>query len=150
MKRVMRSLPLLAALSVAACQKGPPTTPEAAFRAFGDAVKRQDARSAFELLGPKSRAALEARSKALAVESKGAVRDEPALLAFRTPAQPAPVVSIVVAQADEAAAVLEVKTCRQALDASGACPAGADVQERVTMTKVGQRWGVELPELVTP
>ncbi len=145
----MRTL-LVIAVVLSGCQKAPPTTPDGTFRVFTDALKKQDAKTAFSMLTQKSRSALEAQSKALAEASKGTVKDEPALLAFRTPSQAAPVVSITVSQSDDAKAVLEVKTCRVSLDASGACPAGADVQERVTMMKEAQRWAVELPELVTP
>lgn len=146
----MRLLPLVVVVLLAGCQKAPPTTPDGTFRVFSEALAKSDAKSAFAMLTQKSRSVLEAKSKALAEASKGTVKDEPALLAFRTPTQAAPVISITVAQADDTKAVLEVKTCRQALDASRACPAGADVQERVTMMKEAQRWAVELPELVTP
>jgi hypothetical protein len=150
MKCLRMRLVLLIVVGLSGCQRAPPTTPDGTFRVFTEALKKQDAKTAFSMLTQKSRSALEARSKALADASKGTVKDEPALLAFRTPNQASPVISITVSQSDDAKAVLEVKTCRLPLDASGACPAGADVQERVTMMKEAQRWAVELPELVTP
>lgn len=140
---------LLPLVLLAACQKGPPTTPDGTFRAFTDALRRQDSRAAFQLLTTKSRERLEAASKALSAATDGGVKDEPALLAFRTPHVPAPLVSIKVETSTDAQATLEVRTCQRPLDTSGACPAGADVQERVTMVKEAQRWAVELPE-VTP
>ena len=151
MKPLRMRTPLFVVVVVlAGCQKAPPTTPDATFRVFTEALAKSDAKSAFAMLTQKSRAGLEAKSKALAEASTGTVKDEPALLAFRTPIQASPVISITVVQSDDAKAVLEVKTCRLALDASRACPPGADVQERVTMMKEAQRWAVELPELVTP
>ncbi|MBL8920938.1 MAG: hypothetical protein JNJ54_18895 [Myxococcaceae bacterium] len=146
----MRVSLIAVALLLAACQKAPANTPEGAFRAFNDALRRQDAKTAFSLLSEKSQALLTERSKALASGSKGAIRDEPALLTFLTPRRANPLVSISVASASEASALIEVKTCARPLDAAGTCPAGADVQERVAMVKEVQRWAVELPELVKP
>lgn len=147
---LMRVLPLAAVALLAACQKAPLTSPEGTFRAFSDALRRQDTKTAFSLLSQKSQALLSERSKALAAASKGTIRDEPALLTFFTPRRAQPLVAVSVAQATDSSAVIEVKTCQRPLDAAGACPAGADVQERVTMVKEAQRWAVELPELVTP
>ncbi len=148
----LRTLPLLAALLLApACHRGPAARsgPEGAFGAFTEALRKQDVKAAFALLSEKSRARLEANAKSLAERSGGAVRDEPALLAFRTPHVPNPLVSIKALSQDESKATLEVHTCQKPLDATGACPASADVQETVLMVKEGQRWVVELPE-VTP
>lgn len=147
--RPMRSSLLLVVL-VAACQKAPPTTPDGTFRVFSDTVRKQDAKTAFTMLSDKSRALLTERSKTLSAASKGTIKEEPALLSFLSPRRASPLVSVSVAKADDAKAELDVKLCNQPLDASGACPAGADVQERVTMVKEAQRWAVELPELVTP
>lgn len=146
----MRALLLAFTVPLAACQKAPVNSPEGTFRAFSDALRRQDAKTAFSLLSQKSQALLAERSKALSAASKGTIRDEPALLTFLTPRRANPLVSISVAKSDDASAVIEVKTCDRPLDAGGACPAGADVQERVAMVKEAQRWAVELPELVKP
>lgn len=142
---------LLLLFFLVACQRGPAVRsgPEGAFRAFTDALRKQDAKGAFALLSEKSRSRLEAASKTLSEKSGGAVKDDPALLAFRTPGLPSPLVSIKTATEDGSTATLEVHTCQKPLDAAGTCPSGADVQERVLMVKEGQRWVVELPE-VTP
>lgn len=146
---IMR-LVLVVTLALAGCQKPSLATPEGAFRAFSDAARRQDAKTAFSMLSEKSQALLSERSKAVVAASKGTVRDEPALLTFLTPRRAAPLISISVSKVEAERALIDVKTCDKPLEAGGACPAGADVQERVTMVKEAQRWAVELPELVTP
>lgn len=140
---------LLPLMLLAGCQKGPPTTPDGTFRLFTEQLRKQDSKAAFQLLSTKSRTRLETASKALAAASEGAVKDEPALLAFRTPHLPTPLVSIKVASQSDATATLEVHTCQKPLDATGACPPDAVVQESVVMVKEAQRWAVELPD-VTP
>lgn len=148
----LRTLSWLAALLlvVGACRRGPATRagPEGAFGAFTDALRKQDVKAAFGLLSEKSRSRLEANSKALAEQSGGAIRDDAALLAFRTPHVPNPLVSIKALSQDDSKATLEVHSCQKPLDATGACPANADVQETVQMVKEGQRWVVELPEVM--
>lgn len=151
MKFVPLRLLVIVVVAATACQKAPTTTTaEGTFRAFHDAVKRHDAKAAFSLLAPTSRDALAARSRALAEASKGTVKDEPALMAFRTPRRAADLISITLAEAQEGRAVLVVKTCGLPLGPAGACPPGADVQERVTMVRDAERWGVELPVPGTP
>jgi hypothetical protein len=146
----MRTFRFVIAVVLTGCQNAPPTTPEGTFRVFADALKKHDVKTAFSMLTHKSRSVLEAQSKALAEASKGAVPDQPAQLTFFTPNRTSPLVSIAALHSDDVKAVLEVTTCRLGLDKSGACPPGANVQERVIMMKEAQRWAVELPELVTP
>jgi hypothetical protein len=131
------------------CQKASAETPDGAFRVWADTLRKGDAKAAFAALSDTSRAALSARSKALSEASKGSLKDEPAALLV-SPRRASPVVAVAVATNDGTRAELAVTTCRDALDERGACPAGADVQERVTMVKEAQRWAVELPELVKP
>ncbi|MDX2009743.1 MAG: hypothetical protein SFW67_06120 [Myxococcaceae bacterium] len=140
---------LLVVLALLGCPKATVDSPEGAFRLWADAMRRTDVKTAFSLVSTKSQAALSAQSKALADASKGSLKDEPATLLV-SPRRAAPVVGVTVATNDGARAELAVTTCREALDERGACPTGADVQERVTMVKEAQRWAVELPELVKP
>lgn len=140
---------LLCVLALLGCPKATVDSPEGAFRLWADAMRRNDVKVAFGLVSAKGQAALGAQSKALAEASKGTLKDEPATLLV-SPRRAAPVVAVTVATNDGARAELAVTTCREAVDERGACPAGADVQERVTMVKEAQRWAVELPKLVKP
>lgn len=143
-------LVLLALPGPFACERRPRTDAEAGFRAFSDALRRRDEKAAWALVAEKSRAALQAKSKALHEASGGSIRDEPALLAFLTHQRPQPLLEVTTVEPGEARAVLQVKTCQVPLDERLQCPEGQVVQERVTMLKEAQRWAVELPQVTPP
>lgn len=146
----MRLFLFCAALGLAGCDRASPTSPDGAFRAFSDAARRHDVKAALGFVSTASRAALEAQAKAVSAASGGSIKDDPADLTFFTNRRPLPLVSVKVVETAADRAVLEVHSCQQPLDESRACPAGQDVQERVTMVKEAERWQVELPGLGTP
>ncbi len=77
---------------VAACERpvAKPTTPEATYRLFAEALRGRDPKTAWELLSPTTKSLAEARSKAVSAASHGLVRDEPMVMVLQSGVMPDP------------------------------------------------------------
>ena len=131
---VMRLFAVVLLVTVAAgCRREPANSPEAAYRAFIEAVQKGDTRKAWQSLSPATRQKVEERSKAISEASKGAVRDEPELLLFQG-TRPGPLGDITQLTADDTSAVLKVAS------ASGA--------REVKLVKDSGKWLIDLSDTI--
>lgn len=127
----MRGFLLVAMLSLGACARARPGTPEAAYLTFSTALQRSDARTAWSLLTQSTKELVAAKSKALSEASKGAVRDEPEVLLFAAGRAGAPG-ELKVVSADDTRAVLKVT--------------GAGGEREVKLVKDSGRWLIDLSD----
>lgn len=97
-------LPLL--LLLLACRQPPAQTPESAYRAFAKSIEKGQFQQAYQSLSAQTRALLEERAGAVSKSSGGAVKDEPALLAFVTAQKPAPLSEVKLLGLDGGTALL--------------------------------------------
>jgi hypothetical protein len=83
---------VVSVVMLAACERSSakPVTPEATYRQFAEALRGHDPKLAWEHLSPSTKAAAEARVKAVAAASGGLVRDEPMLVVFQSGVLPEP------------------------------------------------------------
>jgi len=138
--RTRSPLALLAALALALASAGcrRPAGPDAAYRAFAAAARAGDSGRVWELLSEGSRAALDARAKALAARVPGlpASGREQALgdLAAGAPR----IVDVAVKNESGDSALLAVTA------------EGVDRTQEVRMVREGGRWRVVLPEAILP
>jgi hypothetical protein len=124
---------LMAVLGVLACDRPAPRTPVAGYRAFAEALRRSDAKGAWATLSRPTRAALEARARAIATASGGLIKEDPALMVFQSGTRPAPVGEVKLLRADDRAAVVEV--------------VGASGPQRVALVHDGDEWLVDLVDV---
>ena len=139
MQHPMHLSPLLLLVTLlVACDRPAPRTPEAGYRAFADAVRRGESKPAWAALSKGTQSRLEARSKAISEASKGLIRDEPALMLLQSGIRPAPSQEITVktVTSDGGTATLEV--------------AGNSGTQQITMIRDGDRWLVDLSDVVQP
>jgi len=126
---------VVSAVLLAACDRpvSRPSTPEAAYREFAEALRGHDPKVAWRLLSPATRSAAEERSKAIVAASQGVVRDDPMIMVLQSGVLPDPNIGdITVTTPGDAVTVLEV---------------GAPTRRRpVTMVKdpATGSWGVDL------
>lgn len=125
---------VVVALGGAACQRQPPVprTPDGAYLAFAEALRKGDNKTAWASLSKPTHELVSARTKEIVQASNGLVKDEPALMLFQSGTRPAPIGEVKVLQADGSSAVLEV-----------AAPKGP---QKIKMLKDGDRWVVDLTE----
>ena len=133
MKMVMRTLwgVLLLLLAGSACRREPAGSPEAAYRAFVDALQKGNSRKAWTSLSKQTQQKVEARSKQIAEASKGVVRDEPELLLFQG-SRPGQIGEVTQVKADDTSAVLKV--------------ASASGTREVKMVKDSGKWFIDLSD----
>ncbi len=130
--RLMARFLLLLLLAFTGCRTDRSDTPDDAYRLFSSALKRSDATTAWDLLSPQTRAALEKKSKAISEASKGAIKDEPKLMTFISGVKVQPIGNVTVLKTDGSIAMLEVE------DAAG--------KREQKMVKVDNRWYVDLTD----
>ncbi|MBI3182662.1 MAG: DUF4878 domain-containing protein [Myxococcales bacterium] len=129
----MRCAFALTLLALCSGCRGPKwDTPEDAYASFAQALERGETKVAYEALSEDTRKAIETRSKEISSASGGAVKDEPALLAFATGHRPQPLTQVKVARREEASAVVSATS-------------GGETAE-VRMVKEGERWKVDLSD----
>ena len=117
-----------------ACQFSSNRAPEElGYRVFVEAVQRGDLAAAWGSLSEKTRHLMEARAKAVADASKGAVKEEPALMLFQSGIRPAPAGDVKVLESDGGTAVIEV-------NARG-------VSHHIVMVRESGRWVVDLSDI---
>lgn len=134
MKTVMRIVWLGVLLVVAAgCRREIPNSPEAAYRGFIEALQKGNTRKAWGSLSATTRHRVEERSKAIAVASKGVVRDEPELLLFQG-SRPGPLGEVTQVKADETSALLQV--------------ASASGPREVKLVKDSGKWLIDLSDTI--
>lgn len=119
-------------LLAAACRPPapPPDTAEGAYRSFNAALQRGNDEAAWKALSSATQKAMEARAKAIAEASKGAVQDDPRALLFQ--GRPGVITGLTQLGTDGGVTVLEVAT------ASGT--------REVKMVKDSGGWFVDLTE----
>ncbi len=131
---VIRLIAVVLLVTVAVgCRAEPANSPEAAYRAFIEAVQKGNTRKAWQSLSPATRQKVEERSKAIAEASKGVVRDEPELLLFQG-TRPGPLGEVTQVKADDTSALLKVAS------ASGA--------REVKLVKDSGKWLIELSDTI--
>jgi hypothetical protein len=123
-------LVILAALSLAACDKSRGGSPVDAYLSFSRAVQRGDAKAAYPLLSSRTQQKLAARAKEISAASGGAIKDDPAALAFSSAPRPDP--------------LNEVKLLSQAGDRATLEVQAGGRTERLTMLKEKSGWKVDL------
>ena len=134
MKIVMRLAGLIFLATLAAgCRREEPTSPAAAYRGFIEAVQKGNTKKAWAALSPSTRERVEARSKAIAAASGGAVRDEPQVLLFQG-TRPAPLGEVTQLKADDTTALIQV--------------ASAGGPREVKLVKDSGRWLVDLTDAI--
>ena len=117
----MRCLAIVVSVVLlAACERpvSKPSSPEATYRQFAEALRGRDPKLAWELLSPSTKTAAEARSKAVAAASQGVVRDDPMIMVLQSGVLPDPTIGdVTVKTAGDPVTVLEVgaPTRRQAV-----------------------------------
>ena len=121
---------ILAALSLAACDKARGGSPMDAYLSFSRAAQRGDAKAAYALLSSGTQQKLAARAKEISAASGGAIKDDPAALAFSGAPRSDPLSEVkLLSQAGERA-TLEVK--------------GGGRTAQLTMLKEKSGWKVDL------
>jgi len=123
-------LVILAALSLAACDKARGGSPADAYLSFSRAVQRGDAKAAYALLSSRTQQKLAARTKEISAASGMAIKDDPAALAFSGAPRPDPLNEVKLVGQDGDRATLEVKAGGRS--------------EQITMLKETSGWKVDL------
>lgn len=128
-----------AVVGVAGCARPEAPTPENGYRAFAQALRVGDARTAWAALSPATQQLAQARSKALSEASGGVVKDEPALMLLQSGTRPRTepdggLGRVTLLSTDGGAAVLEVTS--------------GPTTQHITMVRVGTRWAVDLREFL--
>ncbi len=138
----MRCLAIaVSVVMLAACERpvSRPSTPEATYRQFAEALRGHDPKLAWELLSASTRAAAEVRSKAVATASQGIVRDEPMIMVLQSGVLPDPNIGdVTVVSKDENQAILEVGSPSR--------------RQKVTLIKdaAGTGWAIDLSAAFAP
>ncbi len=129
---VMRLVVVALSFALGACARAPSDSPEAAYRAFAEALRRGDGRTAYAALSSATRERVEARTRAVSEASQGLVKNDPALVFFQSGTRPGPLGELTRVSADDAQAVLEV--------------AGASGPQEVKLVRESGRWLVDLSD----
>jgi len=123
-------LVILAALSLSSCDKSRGGSPVDAYTSFSRAAQRGDAKAAYALLSSRTQQKLAARAKEISAASGGAIKDEPAALAFSGAPRPE--------------LLSEVKLLRQAGDQATLEAKAGGRTAQITMLKEKSGWKVDL------
>lgn len=123
---------LLLVLGLTACNRYRWDTPEAAYASFARAVQRGEYQVAYQALSAETRQAIAVRSREISQASGGALKDDPAVLAFASGVKPTPVSEVKVVKREDQVATVAVTA------------GGATQQQR--MVKEGEQWKVDLSE----
>ncbi len=119
-------------LSLSACERPQPRTPEAGYAIFIEALRKGDARGAWAQLSRPTQVAMEARAKVVSEASRLAdggvlIKNDPAAMLFQSGTRVGPLGALTVTSNDGGAAQLDV---------------GAG--QPVAMVREGTRWLVDL------
>lgn len=117
----------------ASCRREPANSPEAAYRAFIEAIQKGNTRKAWNALSSATRKKVEERSKAIAEASRGVVIDQPEQLLFQG-TRPGPLGEVTQLEATESSALLRVAS------ASGA--------REVKLVKDSGTWLIDLSDSI--
>jgi len=126
------SLSLLVLITLAACDRPRGNSPVDAYTSFSKAAHRGDYKAGYAALSQPTQQRLAARSKEIASASGGAIKDDPAALAFSGTSRPEPLTEVKLVREDADRCVLAVA-------------AGARIQQ-VTMVREQEGWKVDLTE----
>ncbi len=126
------TLALLLFVSLAACDKPRGSSPVDAYTSFSKAVQRGDYKTAYAALSQQTQKRLATRSKEASMASGGAIKDDPAALAFSGTTRPEP--------------LTEVKLVHEEADRCVLAAAAGGIAEQVTMVREQEGWKVDLTE----
>jgi hypothetical protein len=122
----------LAFIPLASCERSRADSPGDAYSAFSKAVQRGDSKAAYAALSQTTRQALEARAKEVSDASGGAIKDDPAALAFSSAPRPDP--------------LTEVKLVQQSGDRAVLAVSGGARYQKVVMVRENGGWKVDLSD----
>ena len=134
-----RTAVVVALFLVGGCNRAKFDTPSDGYRSFVTALQRGEVQAAWGALSSPTRAAIEARTKAVVKAANGSVKDDaslPALVTFSSGVKAAQVDDVKVVSESSTEAMLEVTS------------GGVTSPQR--MTKEGDRWLVDLAETFKP
>jgi hypothetical protein len=119
-------------MSVVACDKPRGNSPVNAYTSFSKASQRGDYKTAYAALSQLTQKRLATKAKEISLASGGAIKDDPAALAFSGTTRPEPLTEVKVVREDGDRCVL-------------AATAGGNTQP-VTMVREQEGWKVDLTE----
>jgi hypothetical protein len=119
-------------LSLAGCDKSRSESPADAYTVFSRAAQRGDAKAGYAALSKPCQENLSARAKEISAASGGAIKNDPAALAFSGPPRPDPLSEVNVVRQSGERAVLAVTST------SGS--------HQVAMVREEQGWKVDVNE----
>jgi hypothetical protein len=127
---VRLALIISALTALAACDRSRADGPAEAYAAFSKAIQRGDWKAAYASLSQETQQKLAARAKEIAAASAGAIKDDPAALAFSGAPRPEPLSEVKLVYLDGDRAVLLAS-------------AGGRSQQ-VSMVRENSAWKVDL------
>ena len=123
---------LLVFMALAACDKPRGSSPVDAYTSFSKAAQHGDYKAAYAALSQPTQKRLAARSKEISSASGGAIKDDPAALAFSGTTRPEP--------------LTEVKLVREDADRCVLAAAARGSSQQVVMVREQEGWKVDLTE----
>ncbi|WP_375767307.1 hypothetical protein NR798_37365 [Archangium gephyra] len=130
--RLLPAMPLLllAMLALGGCNRPSTTTPDKAYQAFLEALRRGDEKTAWSVLSQPSQEALKARAEAAAKASGGAVKADPVAFFFANVPPPPDVTGVSVLSEEGDVAEVEVVS--------------SNVKSQVRMVREPSGWKIDL------
>jgi hypothetical protein len=128
------SLPLLALLALAGCHRS--DSPEKAYTAFHEHVKKQQFKQAYEALSQASRDAMAARTRAVQEASGGTLKAEPQELLFANSVPPTDVPEVTLVSQEGDVATVRVVSSGQTRE--------------VRLVREASGWKIDLSESLKP
>ena len=129
---VRLALTISALTVLTACDRSRADGPAEAYTSFSKAVQRGDWKAAYSALSQETQQRLAARAKEIAAASGGAIKDDPASLAFSSAPRPEP--------------LSEVKVVRQDGDRADLVATAGGHTQKVSMVRENNAWKIELTE----
>ncbi|HXN42094.1 MAG TPA: hypothetical protein VN918_09925 [Myxococcaceae bacterium] len=123
---------LLVLMPLAACDKPRGNSPVDAYTSFSKAAQRGDYKTAYAAFSQQTQKRLATKSKEISSASGGAIKDDPAALAFSGTTRPEP--------------LTEVKLVREDADRCVLAAVAGGSTDQVTMVREQEGWKVDLTE----
>ena len=129
---VRLALTISALTVLTACDRSRADGPAEAYTSFSKAVQRGDWKAAYSALSQETQQRLATRAREIAAASAGAIKDDPASLAFSSAPRPEP--------------LTEVKVVRQDGDRAVLVATAAGHTQQVSMVRENNAWKIDLTE----